>query len=104
MIFNPGALAHAGVALRDALLAVQASFYRGAPARTTAARESFRHHSYFADIAVGSIVGLGAPGYEFAVPAAAARLPPPDVFHLSPQGEIGSTSVNMDIKKNKKTD
>jgi 3-dehydroquinate dehydratase-2 len=40
----------------------------------TAAREAFRHHSYFADIAVGSIVGLGPLGYEFAVRAAAARL------------------------------
>jgi 3-dehydroquinate dehydratase II len=40
----------------------------------TAAREEFRHRSYFADIAVGSIVGLGAVGYELAVRAAAARL------------------------------
>ena len=39
----------------------------------TFAREKFRHHSYFSDIAVGCIVGLGALGYELAVQAAAAR-------------------------------
>jgi 3-dehydroquinate dehydratase-2 len=38
-------------------------------------REAFRHHSYFADIAVGSIVGLGAQGYELALQAAFERLP-----------------------------
>jgi 3-dehydroquinate dehydratase-2 len=73
MIFNPGALTHTSVALRDALLAVQLPFIE-VHLSNTAARESFRHHSYFADIAVGSIVGLGALGYEFAVRAAAARL------------------------------
>ncbi len=73
MIFNPGALTHTSVALRDALLAVKLPFIE-VHLSNTAARESFRHHSYFADIAVGSIVGLGALGYEFAVRAAAARL------------------------------
>lgn len=73
MIFNPGALTHTSVALRDALLAVKIPFIE-VHLSNTAARESFRHHSYFADIAVGSIVGLGALGYEFAVRAAAARL------------------------------
>ena len=38
------------------------------------ARESFRHHSYFSDIAVGTIVGLGAIGYELALRAAAHHL------------------------------
>jgi 3-dehydroquinate dehydratase II len=73
LIFNPGALTHTSVALRDALLAVKLPFIE-VHLSNTAARESFRHHSYFADIAVGSIVGLGALGYEFAVRAAAARL------------------------------
>ena len=73
LIFNPGALTHTSVALRDALLAVKVPFIE-VHLSNTAARESFRHHSYFADIAVGSIVGLGALGYEFAVRAAAARL------------------------------
>ncbi len=38
------------------------------------ARESFRHHSYLSDIAVGCIFGLGAIGYELALDAACARL------------------------------
>ena len=73
LIFNPGALTHTSVALRDALLAVKLPFIE-VHLSNTAAREPFRHHSYFADIAVGSIVGLGAVGYELAVRAAAERL------------------------------
>ena len=73
LIFNPGGLTHTSVALRDALLAVSLPFIE-VHLSNTAARESFRHRSYFADIAVGSIVGLGPMGYEFAVRAAAARL------------------------------
>ncbi len=38
------------------------------------AREPFRRHSYFSDIAVGVIAGLGAYGYELAMRAAAQRL------------------------------
>jgi 3-dehydroquinate dehydratase II len=73
VIFNPGGLTHTSVALRDALLAVKLPFIE-VHLSNTAARESFRQHSYFADIAIGSIVGLGAQGYELAVRAAAARL------------------------------
>ena len=73
LIFNPGGLTHTSVALRDALLAVSLPFIE-VHLSNTAARETFRHHSYFSDIAVGSIVGLGPMGYEFAVRAAAARL------------------------------
>ena len=73
LIVNPGGLTHTSVALRDALLAVAIPFIE-VHLSNTAARESFRHHSFFADIAVGSIVGLGPAGYEFAVRAAAARL------------------------------
>ena len=73
LIFNPGGLTHTSVALRDALLAVSIPFIE-VHLSNTASRESFRHHSYFADIAVGSIVGLGPMGYDFAVRAAAARL------------------------------
>ena len=40
----------------------------------TQAREAFRHHSYFSDIAVGVILGLGAYGYEAALRAAAQQL------------------------------
>ena len=75
LILNPGGLTHTSVALRDALLGVKMPFIE-VHLSNTAAREEFRHHSYFADIAVGSIVGLGAVGYELAVRAAAARLTP----------------------------
>jgi 3-dehydroquinate dehydratase-2 len=73
LVFNPGALTHTSVALRDALLAVAIPFIE-VHLSNTAAREEFRHRSYFADIAVGSIVGLGPAGYEFAIRAAAGRL------------------------------
>jgi 3-dehydroquinate dehydratase II len=70
LIFNPGALTHTSVALRDALLAVKLPFIE-VHLSNTAAREPFRHHSFIADIAAGRIIGLGAIGYELAVRAAA---------------------------------
>jgi 3-dehydroquinate dehydratase-2 len=73
LIFNPGAFTHTSIALRDALLAVRLPFIE-VHLSNTAAREEFRHRSYFADIAVGSVVGLGALGYELAIRAAAAAL------------------------------
>lgn len=72
-IINPGAFTHTSVALRDALLGVKLPFIE-VHLSNTFAREQFRHHSYFSDIAVGCIVGLGALGYELAVQAAAARI------------------------------
>ena len=76
LIFNPAALTHTSVALRDALLATKLPFIE-VHLSNTAAREAFRHHSYFSDIAVGTITGLGPIGYELAVRAAAARLAKP---------------------------
>ena len=73
LIFNPGAFTHTSVALRDALLAVKLPFIE-IHLSNTQSRESFRHHSYFSDIAVGVISGLGAFGYELAVRAAARQL------------------------------
>jgi 3-dehydroquinate dehydratase II len=72
-IINPGGFTHTSVALRDAFLGVKLPFIE-LHLSNTFAREKFRHHSYFSDIAVGCIVGLGAHGYELAVQAAAARV------------------------------
>ena len=72
-ILNPGGFTHTSVALRDALLGVKLPFIE-LHLSNTFSREKFRHHSYFSDIAVGCIVGLGAHGYELAIEAAAARL------------------------------
>jgi len=73
LILNPGAFTHTSIALRDAVLAVQLPFIE-VHLSNTQAREPFRRVSYFSDIAVGSIVGLGALGYELAVRAAADHL------------------------------
>ena len=73
VIFNPGAFTHTSVALRDALLAVRLPFIE-VHLSNTFARESFRSHSYFSDIAQGCIVGLGPVGYEFALRAAIGKL------------------------------
>jgi 3-dehydroquinate dehydratase-2 len=72
-IINPGGFTHTSVALRDALLGVKLPFIE-LHLSNTFAREKFRHHSYFSDIAIGCIVGLGAQGYELAIQAAAARV------------------------------
>jgi len=76
IIFNPAALTHTSVALRDALLAVKIPFIE-VHLSNVHAREAFRHHSYFSDIAVGTITGLGAVGYELALRAAAHHLASP---------------------------
>jgi len=73
LIFNPGAFTHTSVALRDALLAVKVPFIE-VHLSDMYAREPFRQHSYFSDLAVGAVVGLGALGYEFALAAAIERL------------------------------
>jgi 3-dehydroquinate dehydratase-2 len=69
IIMNPGAYTHTSIALRDALLAVAIPFIE-LHLSNTFARESFRHHSYFSDIATGCLFGFGASGYELAVRAA----------------------------------
>jgi 3-dehydroquinate dehydratase-2 len=73
LILNPGAFTHTSVALRDAIAAVRLPFVE-VHLSNVHAREAFRRHSYFSDIAVGSIVGLGAFGYELAVRAVARLL------------------------------
>ncbi|MCW5624050.1 MAG: type II 3-dehydroquinate dehydratase [Burkholderiales bacterium] len=66
VILNPGALTHTSVALRDALAAVRVPFIE-IHLSNVFAREPFRHHSYFSDIAMGVICGLGPRGYELAL-------------------------------------
>jgi 3-dehydroquinate dehydratase-2 len=73
MILNPGAFTHTSIALRDAILGVSLPFIE-VHLSNVHAREPFRRHSYFSDIAAGQIVGLGPLGYELALRAAAARL------------------------------
>ena len=75
LIVNPGAFTHTSIALRDAILATGLPFIE-VHLSNTHAREAFRRHSYFSDIPVGVICGLGAFGYEVAVRAAAQRLGP----------------------------
>jgi len=73
IIINPGAFTHTSIALRDAFLSVGVPFIE-IHLSNVFARETFRHHSYLSDIAVGCIYGLGPIGYELALQAAVARL------------------------------
>ncbi len=73
IIINPAAFTHTSVAMRDALLGVDIPFIE-VHLSNVHARESFRQHSYFSDIAVGVICGLGSTGYELALQAALSRL------------------------------
>ena len=73
IIINPAAYTHTSVALRDALAAVAIPFIE-VHLSNVHARESFRRKSYFSDLAIGVISGLGAQGYELALEASLARL------------------------------
>ena len=80
IIINPAALTHTSVGLRDALKAVDIPVIE-LHLSNVHAREEFRKHSYFSDIAVGVITGLGPVGYELALQAA--------VRYLREAGEAG---------------
>ncbi|WP_198244366.1 type II 3-dehydroquinate dehydratase [methane-oxidizing endosymbiont of Gigantopelta aegis] len=69
IIINPAAFTHTSVAIRDALLATRIPFIE-VHLSNVHAREPFRKHSYFSDIAQGVIAGLGGHGYELALEAA----------------------------------
>lgn len=72
MIVNPAAYTHTSIALRDALAAVAIPFVE-VHLSNIYAREPFRHRSYFSDLAVGVVSGLGAQGYEAALAFVMAR-------------------------------
>ncbi|MDE2119033.1 MAG: type II 3-dehydroquinate dehydratase [Betaproteobacteria bacterium] len=72
IIINPAAFTHTSVALRDALAAVSIPFIE-VHISNVFAREPFRKESYFSDLAVGVISGLGATGYELALQYALSK-------------------------------
>ena len=73
IIINPAAFTHTSVSIRDAISAVKIPFIE-VHLSNVYARESFRHHSYFSDIAIGVISGLGAEGYYAAFNFAVSHL------------------------------
>lgn len=73
ILINPAAFTHTSVAIRDALSGVNIPFIE-LHLSNVHAREEFRQHSYFSDIAVGVISGLGPMGYELALRAANQQL------------------------------
>ena len=73
IIFNPAAFTHTSIALRDALTGTGIPFIE-VHLSNVHGREPFRHHSYFSDIAAGTITGLGSLSYDLALQAALQRL------------------------------
>ncbi|QYZ66454.1 MAG: 3-dehydroquinate dehydratase [Gammaproteobacteria bacterium (ex Lamellibrachia satsuma)] len=73
ILINPAAFTHTSIALRDAFAGTRIPFIE-VHLSNVHAREPFRTHSYLSDIAVGTIAGLGAQGYELALQAAIHRL------------------------------
>jgi 3-dehydroquinate dehydratase-2 len=73
IVINPGGLTHTSVALRDALAATGIAFIE-VHLSNTHAREPFRKHSYFSDLATGVISGFGALGYTLAMQAAIVQV------------------------------
>ncbi len=73
ILFNPAAFTHTSIAIRDALLGTQIPFIE-IHLSNVHQREEFRQHSFFSDIAKGTIVGLGAQGYDLAMQAAMSHL------------------------------
>jgi 3-dehydroquinate dehydratase-2 len=69
IVINPAAFTHTSVALRDALTGVDIPFIE-VHLSNVHRREEFRQHSFFSDIAVGVISGLGINSYKLALTAA----------------------------------
>ncbi|MES2884981.1 MAG: type II 3-dehydroquinate dehydratase [Pseudomonadota bacterium] len=66
IVINAGAYTHTSIAIRDALLAVAVPYVE-VHLSNVYARESFRHHSYLSDKAIGVIVGFGPKGYRLSL-------------------------------------
>lgn len=73
IIINPAAYTHTSVAIRDAILSVNIPFIE-VHLSNVHAREAFRHKSFFSDIAIGVICGLGTQGYQYALQTASQWL------------------------------
>ena len=93
IIFNPAAYTHNGLVLRDTLLAVQIPFIE-VHLTQPLARESFRHHSFFSDIAIGTISGFGYHGYILAINHA-------NEYFISKKNAIFKNNLNLFLTKNK---
>ncbi len=99
IIINPAAFTHTSVALRDALLAVAIPFIE-VHLSNVHAREPFRHHSYFSDVAQGVICGLGSQGYDFALQAACSHLAKASVHQADQSGTQPSPVSPSSCKNN----
>lgn len=73
MLVNFGGFTHTSIAIRDAMLAAGVPFIE-VHLSNLFSREAYRHKSYFSDIAIGCVIGLGAQGYELALQAACRKL------------------------------
>ena len=73
LLLNPGTLTHTCAGIRDAVLAIEIPFLE-IHLSNVHQREDFRHHSYFSDIAIGALTGLGVKGYLLATQFAADYL------------------------------